>query len=635
MCGIAGQISLSNNSLYLLENKLNIMANSIQHRGPDDSGKWINNKNSLGLVHKRLSIIDLSKSSSQPMKDNNDNLVIIFNGEIYNFVELRNDLKDFYKFKTTSDTETILAAYTKYKVDCLRHFRGMYSFAIWDEKNQSLFCARDRFGIKPFYYTIQDDVFYFASETKALLPFIKDLKIDEEALTEYLTFQYNIGEKTLFQGINQLLPGHIIKLKDGEIKISKYWDVNYKINFEKDEDYFYEGIRVLMEESISLHCRSDVQIGSYLSGGIDSSLIYKMSLEKSKVSGFAFHGRYIDYEGFDESEYAKAAINTQDDLKIIDINSNDFINVIENVIYHLDYPTAGPGSFSQYMVSKLASKYVKVVLGGQGGDEIFGGYARYLIAYFEQCITAAIDGNYKNGNYVVTIESIIPQLVTLKEYKPMIKKFWSEGLFESMDVRYFYLINRSLEFKDEVFLNELNVEKVYSKFLKIFQNNNVGEDAYFDKMTHFDFKCMLPSLLQVEDRMSMAHGIESRVPILDHPLVEFAATIPADIKFKNGKMKDILKNVFKKEIPKRISKRRDKMGFPVPLNNWFKKELKEFALDHFRKMSRNGRPFINSKALNNTFEEEAKFSRKTWALLSLELWYQCFFDNHKYWEEVI
>ena len=284
------------------------------------------------------------------------------------------------------------------------------------------------------------------------------------------------------------------------------------------------------------------------------------------------------------------------------------------------------------MVSKLASQHVKVVLGGQGGDEIFGGYARYVIAYFEQCIKAAIDGTYKNGHFVVTPESIIPNLTLLQEYKPLIKEFWREGLFDSLDKRYFRLIYRSVDTHNEIDWNLFNKENLLQRFKAIFNNqDNVSKEAYFDKMTHFDFKCLLPALLHVEDRMSMAHGLESRVPFLDHPLVEFAATIPADIKFPEGKMKALLKNVFKDKIPAKILNRRDKMGFPVPLKEWFDGPLKEFVHDIFSSQVAKTRGFYDPQKVLLNLGQSTQFSRKIWGLLSLELWHREFHDKrHEY-----
>jgi asparagine synthase (glutamine-hydrolysing) len=288
------------------------------------------------------------------------------------------------------------------------------------------------------------------------------------------------------------------------------------------------------------------------------------------------------------------------------------------------------------MVSALAARHVKVVLGGQGGDEIFGGYARYVIAYFEQCIKAAIDGNYRNGNFVVTAESIIPNLTVLQEYKPLIRQFWNQGLFGPMDERYFRLIDRSVDIGDEVDWSGMDREQVFASFQAIFNSDrNVRKEAYFDSMTHFDFKCLLPALLQVDDRMSMAHGLETRVPLLDHPLVEFAACVPADVKFKDGRMKHLLKMCFADRLPQEIAARRDKMGFPVPLKEWFSGELHDLVHDIFRGRNARHRPFLNSDAVLANFETAGRFSRKVWGLLSLELWHQMFHDRAAHYRRML
>ncbi len=634
MCGIAGAIHLKGQSIPELDHSLALLSRLIQHRGPDGQGQWANPQQSAGLAHRRLSIIDLSDAAKQPMQAENGTC-LSYNGEIYNYRELQSALTSNWPFASHSDTEALLAAYDRWGPECTSHLRGMFAFALWDEKMKRLFCARDRFGIKPFYYTVQRDIFYFASEAKALLPFLDTIETDQGALAEYLTFQYTIGEKTLFKGIRQLLPGHSLILQGGEVRINQYWDVDYQVDFERSEASFHEELRSLVKDSINLHMRSDVPVGSYLSGGIDSSLMYSLADEISPGVQ-AFHGRFCDYPGYDESAYAQAAANHgQGSLHIADITAADFRENIARTIYHLDFPVAGPGSFPQYMTSKLAAQHVKVVLGGQGGDEIFGGYARYVIAYFEQCIKAAIDGNYQNGNYVVTLESIIPNLGLLREYKPLMIKFWSEGLFQPMDQRYFRLIDRASDMKEVIAWEQLDQSKVFKDFCAIFNNrNNVRKEAYFDKMTHFDIKCQIPALLHVEDRMSMAHGLESRVPLMDHRLVEFAATIPADIKFKDGRMKHLLKEVFKKQLPEDVLHRRDKMGFPVPLKEWFDNELKDFSYDMTQSMAIKGRPFIHGGALLKNREQEAKFSRKTWGLLSLEIWHQLFHDRAAEWRRL-
>lgn len=582
----------------------------------------------MGFVHRRLAIIDLSTSGAQPMIAPNGT-VITYNGEIYNYIELRNELSSGWAFRSASDTEVILAAYDRWGDDCVSHLRGMFAFAIWDERKQRLFAARDRFGIKPFYYTEQDGTLFFASEAKALLPLLPEIRTDSTALAEYLTFQYTIGAKTLFAHVNALLPGHVLTVDNGNIRVQRYWDVQYVVDFDHSPRYFEERFRELVADSMNVHLRADVPIGGYVSGGLDSSLVALLASRHDHRNRLAFHGRFTEYPGYDESRYAQEVAGRADmAVHIADITAEDFRSSLRDVIYHLDFPVAGPGSFPQFMVSALAAKHVKVVLGGQGGDELLGGYARYLVAYFEQCIKAAMDGTYREGNYVVTIESIVPNLGLLREYKPMIKEFWREGLFDDLDRRYFRLVDRSTDMVGEVDWSSLDKPRVFEAFREIFNNqDNVRKEAYFDKMTHFDFKCLLPALLQVEDRMSMAHGLESRVPLLDHPLVEFLATVPADVKFKGGQMKQLMKTVYRDILPDGILKRRDKMGFPVPLKEWFEGTLREFVTDIFDQQRARHRDHFNSDVMLASFQSASRFSRKTWGLLSLELWHQRFHDR--------
>lgn len=628
MCGIAGIVHPKLQPVPGLQRRLDSMSALIAHRGPDGARTWTLENGSAGFAHRRLSIIDL-ESGAQPMSDEAGN-TICYNGEIYNYIELRDELKGFYSFRTTSDTEVILAAYLKWGEDCVSHLRGMFAFAIWDGRKQQLFCARDRFGIKPFYYTMQDGTFYFASEIKALLPFLPDIATNPEALKDYLFFQLCLNEKTLFRDVFELPPAHRMWLGESGPRVSKYWEIYYRPDWDHTPKYFAEKLQELLYDSVRVHTRSDVPIGAYVSGGIDSGIISgiasKVSENRSPFLGFT--GKFEYGELFDESAYAQAHSDYHGfELLQCSITSQDFADSISKVIYHLDYPVAGPGSFPQYHVSKLAAGHRKVVLGGQGGDEIFGGYTRYLIAYFEQCIKGAIDNTLHNGNFVVTYESIIPNLVSLGNYKPLLQQFFSEGLFESIDKRYFKLINRAPDLKHEIRWNELGSYEPFDTFQQIFSGKNVGKESYFDKMTHFDFKTLLPGLLQVEDRMSMAHGIESRVPFLDHSLVEFAATMPADVKFKDGTLKKILSESLRDELPPEVLNRKNKMGFPVPLNDWIKTDLKDFVGDLFHSKKARERFYIDGQHLEASLANEKQFGRKIWGLLSLELWQQEFHDQ--------
>jgi asparagine synthase (glutamine-hydrolysing) len=625
MCGIAGVLSLSLGQIPNLKSRLVAMNQLQHHRGPDGEGIWQHPRQYVGLAHRRLSIIDLD-AGNQPMSDSAGNW-LIYNGEIYNYLELREEL-GVHNFVTRSDTEVILHAYRKWGTDCVNHFRGMFAFALWDEANQRLFCARDRFGIKPFYYTVVGDRVYFASEVKVLLPFVDRIETNLDGFQDYLTFQFCLGGKTLFKGIQELLPAHTLQVVNGSVAINRYWEVYYHLDFDHTSKYFEEQIRTLLTDSVALHLRSDVPLGAYLSGGLDSSIIASLASQSSDNNFLGFTGKFSISRDYDESEYArKLASWAGFELYEQDITVNDFLSNIRKVIYHLDYPIAGPGSFAQYMVSQLASRHRKVVLGGQGGDEIFGGYVRYLIAYFEQCIKGAIDGTMNSGNFIVTYESIIPNLTALRNYKPLLQEFWREGLFEELDKRYFRLIARASLLKDEINWSVLNDYSPYETFRSIFKGKNVQKESYFDSMTHFDFKTLLPALLQVEDRVSMAHGLESRVPFLDHPLVELAATIPANIKFQDGTMKQVLKKSMRAVLPAAIAERQDKMGFPVPLTEWLKNEARDFIHDIFSSRCALDRELINNKKVLQDLAQEPKFGRKIWGLLCLELWQQEFHDK--------
>ena len=627
MCGIAGTVSLALEPISHLSRALGTMNDLQRHRGPDGAGVWRHPHGVAGFAHRRLSIIDLA-GGQQPMSDNAGNWVT-YNGEIYNYLELRTELGSD-AFVTQSDTEVILHSYRKWGQECVEHLRGMFAFALWDKSQDLLFCARDRFGIKPFYYTVVDGELYFASEIKALLPFVPQIETNLEAFKEYLTFQFCLAGKTLFQDIYELLPGHVLVVRNGHVETRRYWEVYYNLDFNHTANFFEARIRELLNESVSLHLRSDVPVGAYLSGGLDSSIVASLAAKQQGLEFKAFTGKFSFGDAYDESRYARELAGQQGfELHEMEITASDFVEQMQKVLYHLDQPVAGPGSFPQFMVARSASKYRKVVLGGQGGDEIFGGYARYLIAYFEQCIKAAIDGTMHNGNFIVTYESIIPNLHSLRQYKPLLQEFWQTGLFEDLDHRYFRLINRAREMGDEINWAAIRQFSPYDTFRDIFRGNNVQKESYFDCMTHFDFKTLLPALLHVEDRVSMAHGLESRVPFMDHPLIELAATIPSNVKFMNGRMKHALKNAMRGILPESIESRSDKMGFPVPLQEWLSEPgvVQEFVRDVLSSRNALSRDLVDNRKVLAGLGRETKFGRKIWGLLCLELWQQTFHDR--------
>lgn len=629
MCGIAGIVFKNE---IVSENMLKCMTDKIAHRGPDGEGFYVNEN--IGLAHKRLSIID-PENGHQPMTNEDGTVWITFNGAVYNYLELRQELiQKGHKIKTYCDTEVIIHAYEEYGEKCVERFNGMFAFVIWDSKRKQLFAARDRFGVKPFYYYANEDKLIFASEIKAILATGEvDKAVNYEGIHDYITFQFTLGEKTLFKDIKKLQPGYYMKIDvcNGiNIEMKQYWDLKFEYDTYHTEDYFVDKLLLLIEDATKIRLRSDVPLGCHLSGGLDSSTIACIASDLLGGSGLnTFTGGFDKGKEYNETEYAKLVskfANTE--YHEIMPDAEDFKTIINDLIYYLDEPCAGPGVFPQYYVSKLASQHVKVVLGGQGGDEIFMGYARYLVAYFEECIKGAIWETSDEEKYAVSLESIIPNLPLLGTYKPMLQYFLKEDLFKGHEDRYFRLIDRSEGmknlFNEEIFHTESNYSP-FEEYKTLFNKEDVH--SYINKMMYFDIKGSLPALLQVEDRTSMSVGIESRLPLLDYRIAELLATIPPNVKFHGGKSKALFKKSIKNIIPSEILERKDKMGFPVPLSDWYQDSLKDFVSDTLLSDKARSRGLYKMDQLENLLVNgEHKFSRVVWGILCLELWFKNFID---------
>lgn len=627
MCGFVGLIN--KNEKIADKNILSRMADKINHRGPDEEGVFIDGP--VGFHHKRLSIIDL-QTGQQPMTFNH--CTIVFNGEIYNYIELRNELiAKGHQFETSSDTEVILRLYFELGNDFVHILNGMFAFIIYDQRKQHLLIARDHFGIKPLYWYNDKDKVLFGSEIKALLAH-PDVKAEPDInhLYEYLTFQFILGEGTMFQNIRKVQPGYYmtLDLKKDKLKRVKYWEPNFHLDRYHTEEYFIVELKKILQETIVQQLRSDVPVGTYLSGGIDSSLVTIMASKYYKGQIKSFSGAFNEGPEFNELKYARiAAKESNAELFEIFPTEQEFIDVMPKLIYHLDEPVAGPGLFPQYMVSKLASQHVKVILGGQGGDEIFGGYTRYLVAYLEQALKGAIYESNEEGEHIVNLRSILPNLPGLQNYIPMMKSFWKEGAFDPMDKRYFRLLNRmgsSQGFLNKDFENAYDEDAIFDKFSCYF--NHSDTKSYFNKMTHFDMFGSLPGLLQVEDRVSMAVSIESRVPLLDRRIVDLVSRMPAGMKFKGAEMKYLLKKTIKDILPEQIMNRKDKMGFPVPLHIWSKNKGKDFILDTMLSQKSRERNIVNTENIEKLVLSERPFGRGLWGLLSLELWFNQLIDKN-------
>ena len=628
MCGFSliniNPLSSKGNELDKIEKSLKL----IQHRGPDNQQIWANKNKEIIMAHARLSIIDLD-FGSQPFQDITNRYTIVFNGEIYNYKEIKETLN--LKTRTNSDTEVLLLGYIRLKENILKLIKGMFSFCIWDNQEKNLFVARDRFGIKPLYYTKYQSSIILSSEIKGLLPFIIKKEINKDALSDYFNFQLCLDNRTLFKNIYEFPKASFSLIKNGELnKVNKYWKLNYEIDLTHNEEWFSEKLKELMNKSISLNCTADVPIATYMSGGIDSTLISLLSKDLRNTNyPQIFTGRYTSHEGYDESDYVKKACNgTNLNVNIVTINPQDFVNNFQKLIWHLDQPMAGPGSFGQFMVSKKASETHKVILGGQGGDEIFGGYARYLIAYLEICLNESITNRNNIFSDNISLTDILPSLKTLDTYKPLLKEFLKFGLFDNFNERYWHLINRSASYKGLISFDYLNNEETRKSFNSLFFSIKSSESP-LNKMCNFDINTLLTSLLHIEDRVSMAHGLEARVPFLDHELVTLVSNIPTRIKFKNGDLKTLLKSTFKSNIPSIILNRKDKMGFPIPINKWIKenKSVNEFVLDIFRSNNARQRHYFNQKLdIESMINSETNYSRSFWSILNLEIWQRKYID---------
>ena len=626
MCGFVGIINKRGTAVdsVILKN----MADTISHRGPDDEGSFIHDH--IGFYHKRLAIIDL-ETGRQPMSFGG--ITIVFNGEIYNYVELREELvKRGYNFETQSDTEVIIRMYQQCGKDCIYKLNGMFAFILFDKNQNRIIIARDHFGIKPLYWYQDEEQILFGSEIKAILahPSVSALP-NYKTIHEYLTFQFILDEETMFENIYKCLPGHLIELDLRSMKMNRYsyWEPNFKLDPYHTEEYFIVELRKILEDTIKIQLRSDVPLGTYLSGGLDSSLITLMVSKFYDKPLKTFTGAFLEGKEFDETDYARLVSDICNaEMFVVYPTEKEFIELMPKLIYHLDEPVAGPGLFPQYIVSRKARENVTVVLGGQGGDEIFGGYTRYVIAYLEQALKGAIFETNEEGEHIVSLNSILPNLPVLKNYIPIMKSFWKSDPFEPMDRRYFNLINRlgiSRDYLTRDFLSSYDSEAIFKRFQLLFNHSDTL--SYYNKMTHFDMFGSLPGLLQVEDRVSMAVSIESRVPLLDRRIVDLVSVMPAGMKFKGGELKYLFKKTVKDIVPKRILERKDKMGFPVPIHIWSKNKANIFFKDVLFSKQCRERGLVDHENVSRLIESERPFGRALWGILSLELWFNQFIDS--------
>ena len=630
MCGIAAILG-NGHALDARVPVVRDMMTRIAHRGPDGEGlRHLPTQAIFG--HRRLAVIDL-EHGAQPMVSADERYTLVFNGEIYNYRELRQSLASRgAPFTSDSDTEVLLQLLVHEGAAGVPRLNGMFAFVFHDRATNQWIAARDGFGVKPLYMTTVGDELLFASEIKALFAHPEvPRRRDERSLHQYLSFQYCLGDRTLFAGIQKVTPGHVLQGVGTTITSNVcYWDTNYQVDYRHTETYFHEQLESLLEDTIRLQMRSDVPVGAYLSGGLDSSIVSTLAARELGSPISMFHGRFAEGPQYDESAYAKS-VARQVGGQYVEVvpRAEEFVAWMPGLMAALDEPLAGPGLFPQYAVSKAARDHVTVVLGGQGGDEIFGGYARYLVGYLEQALKGAIFETQEEGKHLVTLESIVPNLPLLQQYKPLLSAFWSRGLFEEMDARYFHLLDRSEglhKVLDPALLDSLDRQQLFAEFQAVFNNPNTA--SYINKMTHFDQKTLLPALLQIEDRVSMSVSLESRVPLLDMRIVDLVTTMPPPMKFQGGRTKHVLKQVMGHVLPPDVLHRKDKMGFPVPLAEWMRGgPVRDFVSDVLLSQASLQRGVYTPAALQSMLDHSGVGGRQLWGALCLELWHQRYIDG--------
>ncbi|MCX7927265.1 MAG: asparagine synthase (glutamine-hydrolyzing) [Candidatus Omnitrophica bacterium] len=623
MCGICGLISLDKKNL-LDKEIVYLMTEVMKHRGPDDEGYFFHNFINMG--HRRLSIIDLS-TGHQPIFNEDKSCSIILNGEIYNFRELRKKLETKgHVFKTKTDTEVIVHAYEEYGFDCVRIFDGMFAFALWDEKKQILFLARDRLGKKPLYYYCDSTIFIFSSEIKGLIRTGKiKPEVSYENIDEFLTLGYVVAPNTLFKNIKKLLPGHILIVQNGQILQQEYWQLD-SIREEKNSfSNFQEQLKLILEDAVRKRLISDVPLGVFLSGGIDSSIIVGLMAKFSKTPVKTFSIGYKDKSEHSELCYARIVANHfgTEHYEIV-LEPVDFYDAIPQMIWHLEEPIADQACIPLWLMSKKAKKYVTVLLSGEGSDELFGGYPIYNLMRGLQWYRGI--PRWLRYSFFDPLFPIIFGERRGQKYKEWARLPIEDRFLGDMADLSNY-IKHKLYSKD---LIELSLTNNFKDKIHYFYDKVRGRDI-LDRMQFLDIKTWLAdNLLLKADKMTMAASVELRCPFLDYRLVEFSRRIPSKWKIKGFTTKFILKQTYKDFLPKGIVNRR-KQGFPVPLAIWFQGNLsKQIAsvLLNERSLDRGyfNRDFIK-EIIEKQYSNREDYSKLLWSLLVLEYWHRVFIDK--------
>jgi asparagine synthase (glutamine-hydrolysing) len=617
MCGITGIVQF-NREKAIAPAVLKNMCDSIYHRGPDDDGLYMSRN--VGLGFRRLSIIDLS-TGHQPLSNQNETVYIVFNGEIYNYLEQRQKLiQKGYIFKTTTDTEVILHLYEEYGVDCLQYLRGMFAFAIWDSNKQQLFCARDRFGIKPFYYYSDQEKFVFGSEIKAILKSNDiDKTISIDALDSYFAFGYITSDLSIYKNIKKLQPAHylLLSLKDKPvIEINRYWEIHFDPDYSKSENRWKEEIEACFSETVKLHMISDVPLGAFLSGGIDSSSVVAMMAKNSDRPVKTFSIGFKEQK-FNELKYARELANKYGCEHHEQIVEPESIGLLSKLVSAYDEPFADSSAIPTYYVSQLARKHVTVALSGDGGDELFAGYNSYT--RFSKLYSRAFNFKSPFLNKLVwgSVHKLIPKQVRGKGLSYLLsqdKKYQFAYMSWEKEER------QKLMSPDLSAINYLNASEDYK--VNILKKSRIKD--YVTRMQYLDLHTyIVDDILTKVDRASMMNSLEVRVPLLDHKFAELTFKVPSNLKLKGSEQKYILKKTMAPMLPASILDH-PKQGFAVPISIWFNDDLSTYLHDTFNSSdcllyNYLDRSFIRDKILDNEIAH-LDFSDRIWALLFFNEW---------------
>lgn len=620
MCGIVGFTNHINDS----DRVLGDMMDRIRHRGPDAEGKYVDGDIALG--HRRLSIIDVSSSGDQPIFNEDGSMVIIFNGEIYNYREIKEKLTEAgHVFKTNTDTEVLIHGYEEYGEKLLDKLRGMFSFVIWDKKKKELFGARDFFGIKPMYYAVMGRTLMFGSEIKSFLAhpeFRKEL--NTTALENYLTFQYSPTEETFFKNVYKLLPAHYFRYKDGKMSIKRYWDVHFRPDGEPDLDQWVERISDTFHDSVRAHKIADVEVGSFLSSGVDSSYVAAVAdVDKTFTVGFG------DDEKYNEIGWAKnfsKAINKENTSKVI--TPEEYWSSLSKIQYHMDEPLADPSAVALYFVCNIASEKLKVVLSGEGADEIFGGYNVY---------------SDPNGTFYDKLPRGLRRAVGGIAEKLPAKRGVNFFVRKGKDVEERFIGNAYMftpEERKSLLKIETKALPPMAYTMPYFKRVSDMDDV--TKMQFLDLHMwMAGDILLKADKMSMANSLELRVPFLDKEVMALAEQIPTKYRVTHEKGTDETKYITKyamrlaakKDTPEQTAKTaaKKKLGFPVPIRVWLKEE-QYYNIVRSRFESDSAKQFFNTEPLIRLLDDhrdgKADNSRKIWTVFIFLVWYGVYFENN-------